>query len=163
MQPLQVQDVIELLRDEIDRVGGQSEWARQTGVQRALINRVLNGRILPPSQLCRVLGLEWVLVRHVAQSDGETKSVIIGHRDFIRILREEINKAGSIIAWSKRFGVDRTHLSSVLHKRRPPDKKILAALDVSEVLVQAEGSEAAIRNRWRQNIAPGREKRHARW
>ena len=51
MTPLNIQDVIELLRAEIDRVGGQSEWARQTGIERSQINRVLNGRRLPPNTL----------------------------------------------------------------------------------------------------------------
>jgi len=158
MRPLQVQDVIKLLRDEIERAGSQSEWARQTGVQRTQINRVLNLRRLPPSQLCRALGLEWVIVRHAAESDGFD---IVSYRDFIRTLREEINKAGSITAWSKHFGVDRSHLSMVVHKRRSPDKRILAALNLSEVLVCANESDAA-RNRRRQNRT-SKGQPHARW
>jgi hypothetical protein len=165
MTPLNIQDVIELLRAEIDRVGGQSEWARQTGIERALINRVLNGRRLPPSILCRALGLEWVLV-HQAQCDGETKPVIVGNRDFLRILRKEIRKAGSVIAWTRRVGVDRTYLSNVLHGRKSPSKKILAALNLSEVLVRA--NDAAIKdlwlhNLWLRNKAPGKKQPHARW
>jgi hypothetical protein len=162
MKILNIEDVLELLRRDINRVGGQSEWARQTGIERTLISRVLNGRRLPPSQLCRALGLEWVVVRHVAQRDGQTKSVIIGYRDFLRILRKEIKKAGSIIAWSRQIGVDRTYPSSVLHKRKSPGKKILAALSLSEALVCANESEAA-RNRWRQNRTPGKGQPHARW
>ena len=157
-----IQDVIELLRRETDRVGGQSEWARQTGIQRPLINRVLNGRRLPPLQLCRALGLEWVIVRHVAQKGGETKSVIISNRDVLLMLRKEIENAGSITACSRQMGVDRSNLSSVLHKRRRPDKKILAVLNLSEALVCAKEFEVAEWNS-RQNRAPGKGQPHARW
>ena len=63
MQILHVQDVIKMLREEVERAGGQSEFARQKGVQRPLINKVLSGDRLPPLGLCRALALEWVLVR----------------------------------------------------------------------------------------------------
>ena len=157
MTPLNVQDVIELIRGEIDRVGGQSEWARQTGIQRPVINRVLNGRRLPPSQLCRILGLEWVIVRNVAETEDETKLTFISSREVLLILKKEIKKVGSIIAWSRQMGVERSHLSSVLHKRRSPDKKILAALKLSEVLVCAAKSEAT------RDRMPSKRRRHARW
>jgi hypothetical protein len=41
MKILNIEDVLELLRLDIDRVAGQSEWARQTGVSRIQINRAL--------------------------------------------------------------------------------------------------------------------------
>jgi hypothetical protein len=147
---------MELLRAEIDRVGGQSEWARQTGIQRSLISRVLNGQRLPPSRLCRALGLEWVIVRDVAETGDQTKLTIISNRDVLLILKKEIRRVGSIIAWSRQMGVERSHLSSVLHKRRAADKKILAALKLSEALVCANEAEAKIRKRT--SGSP-----HARW
>jgi DNA-binding phage protein len=156
MTPLNVQDVIELIRGEIDRVGGQSEWARQTGIQRPVINRVLNGRRLPPSQLCRILGLEWIIVRQVAQGACQAGPVPVSQREFHLILREEIKRAGSIIAWSRQMGINRSHLSSVLHKRRPPDRNLLAALNLAQVLVRLQGSEAA-------NKAARARRRHAQW
>jgi DNA-binding phage protein len=162
MEPLEVQDVLRLLRGEVDRVGGQSEWARKTGIDRAMINRVLNGRRLPPSHVCRALGLEWIIARH-AQTHDQPKLIIVSNQAFLLILKEEIKKAGSIANCARRIGVNRSHLSCVLHKRRPPDKKILAALDLSLALVRSEGSEAAIRERWRQNIVYGRGTRHAQW
>jgi DNA-binding phage protein len=157
MTPLNVQEVIELLRAQVNRVGGQSEWARQTGIQRPLISRVLNGRRLPPSHLCRALGLEWVVVRNVAETEDQTKLTFISNREVLLILKKEIKKVGSIIAWSRQMGVERSHLSSVLHKRRSPDKKILAALKLSEVLVCAAKSEAT------RNRIPSKRQQHARW
>jgi hypothetical protein len=157
VKPLNVQEVIELLRAQVNRVGGQSEWARQTGIQRPLISRVLNGQRLPPSHLCRALGLEWVIVRDVGKTEDKTKLTIIRNREVLLILKKEIKKVGSIIAWSRQMGVERSHLSSVIHKRRSPDKKILAALKLSEVLVCAAKSEAT------RNSMPGKRQRHARW
>jgi DNA-binding phage protein len=159
MTPFNVQDVIELIRGEIERVGGQSEWSRQTGIQRSLINRVLNGQRMPPSQLCRILGLEWVIVRHIAQGACQAEAVLVSQREFHLILREEIERAGSIIAWSRQMGINRSHLSSVLHKRRPPDRNLLAALNLAQVLVRLQGSEAAIRSH---KTARAR-RRHAQW
>jgi DNA-binding transcriptional regulator YdaS (Cro superfamily) len=42
-------DVLRLLREDVDRAGGQSAWARRSGIDRVYLNRVLNGkRPLPP-------------------------------------------------------------------------------------------------------------------
>jgi DNA-binding phage protein len=132
VRPLHVQDVVEMLHREIERVGSQSEWARQYGIDRTQLNRALNGRRLPPSRLCRALGLEWVIVRHPS---GDAHSVIISKRHFLRMLRNEIAKAGGLTAWSRQIGTNRTYLSLVLHERKSPGEKILDALDLSRVLV----------------------------
>ena len=161
MQTLRVQDVIKLLREKLERVGSQSEFARQTGIQRTLINEVLCGKRLPPLQLCRALGLEWVLVKQVAPSGCGTEFDIITSRDFSRILREEIDKAGSIAAWARQFGLDRTHLSAVLHKHRSPDQRIIAALNLCEVLVHA--SDLGATHRLRRHTRTRRRQPHARW
>jgi hypothetical protein len=43
-------DVLRLLHEVVDRAGGQSAWARRSGVDRAFLNQVLRGkRPLPPT------------------------------------------------------------------------------------------------------------------
>jgi DNA-binding phage protein len=37
-------DVLRLLHEVVDRAGGQSAWARQTGVDRVYLNKVLRGK-----------------------------------------------------------------------------------------------------------------------
>jgi DNA-binding phage protein len=37
-------DVLRLLHEVVDRAGGQSAWARRSGIDRAHLNRVLNGK-----------------------------------------------------------------------------------------------------------------------
>jgi DNA-binding phage protein len=36
--------VLRLLHEVVDRAGGQSAWARQTGVDRVYLNKVLRGK-----------------------------------------------------------------------------------------------------------------------
>jgi hypothetical protein len=57
-------DVLRLLHEEVDRAGGQSAWARRSGVDRVYLNRVLNGkrplspRIVKALKLKRVFAYE---------------------------------------------------------------------------------------------------------
>ena len=140
MKPLRVRDVLILLRRDIDRAGGQSEWSRQTGISRTYINRVLKGRKPPGPSICRALGLERAVLRDVAKRVDSTKPVDL---DEIRlILQEEIKKAGSVSAWCRQVGLDRSNLSQVLHKRRTLGNKILAALKLSNVLLAADVTSA---------------------
>jgi hypothetical protein len=158
---LGIKDVLELLLRDIERMGGQSEWARQTGVSRMQINRALNGRRMPTSQLCRALELEWVIVRHVEGKDGQQQPIMMEKRDFLLILNAEIEKVGSITVWCEKTGFNRTFVSQVLNKRRPASSKLIAALNLAEVLVRATKS-AAVEGRRKKRPA-GKRHPHARW
>jgi DNA-binding phage protein len=50
-------DVIRLLRSEIERAGGQSALARREHIDRTLLNRVLCGRKRPTKEIIRALKL----------------------------------------------------------------------------------------------------------
>jgi DNA-binding phage protein len=57
-------DVLRLLREDVDRAGGQSAWARRSGIDRVHLNKVLNGeRPLSPN-IVRALKLKKVYVAH---------------------------------------------------------------------------------------------------
>jgi DNA-binding phage protein len=145
MKTLLVPDLLRLLRRDINRVGGQSEWARQTDICRTYINRVLNGRKPPGPSICRALGLKRAALRDVAEMSDATK--VVDLKEVSLILREEIEKAGSISAWCRQVGLDRSHLSQVLHKRKRLGNKILAALKLSNVLLDVDNTRAAGRQR----------------
>ena len=163
MQILTVEDVVELLRRDIDRVGSQSEWARQTGIQRPELSRVLNGHRLPSSSICEALKLKRVLVRRVSAGNDPTKPAIISRKDVLLILRERIKKAGSITSWSKLVGVDRSHLSKVLHNvRMSMGPRILAILGLSEVLIRGNESRAATGKRGRHDAELGKKRPRGR-
>ena len=58
---LRIEDVIRLLRDEVERVGSQSEWARRKGVARTSLSHALSGRKRPTKDILKTLKLEKVV------------------------------------------------------------------------------------------------------
>jgi hypothetical protein len=63
MRMLDLDDVVCLLRSEVSRAGGQAAWANATGVNRVLVNRVLNGQRPPTKKMISALELRTVFVR----------------------------------------------------------------------------------------------------
>jgi hypothetical protein len=59
--------------------------------------------------------------------------IVLSRHDVIYLLRSEVERAGGQVAWSKKLGIDRTHLNSVLNGRRPLTQSILAALNLDTV------------------------------
>jgi hypothetical protein len=57
MHILDVEDVVRLLRSEVKRAGGQAAWASKTGLNRIVINEVLNGKTLPTKKSIKALKL----------------------------------------------------------------------------------------------------------
>ena len=57
MRMLDNKDAIRLLRSKVERVGGQSAWARRERIDRTLINRVLCGQKPPTEKIIRALKL----------------------------------------------------------------------------------------------------------
>jgi DNA-binding phage protein len=62
-------DVLERLRLSVKRAGGQSAFARQTGMDRTHLNHVLNGKRLPSGSIIDALNLGIVFVA-LDQYDG---------------------------------------------------------------------------------------------
>jgi hypothetical protein len=90
----------------------------------------------PGPSICRALGLEKAVLRDVAMRAESARPIDL---DEIRvILPEEIKRAGSVSAWCRQVGLDRSNLSQVLHKRRRLGGKILAALKLSNFLLDAD-------------------------
>jgi hypothetical protein len=58
---LSSQDVIELLRAEIEKAGTESAWARRTGANRTSVNLALKGRLGLQKNLLDALGLDMVV------------------------------------------------------------------------------------------------------
>jgi DNA-binding phage protein len=57
---LDEKDVLQLLNEVIDRAGGQSAWAKRTGVDRVGLNKVLRGRRPLNSKILQALKLKKV-------------------------------------------------------------------------------------------------------
>jgi hypothetical protein len=58
---LSSQDVIDLLRAEIEKAGTESAWARRTGANRTSVNLALKGRLGLQKNLLDALGLDMVV------------------------------------------------------------------------------------------------------
>jgi DNA-binding phage protein len=55
-------DVVRLLRRMVERAGGQAAWAKETGTNRAVVNKILNGQMQPSKKIIRALKLRVVFV-----------------------------------------------------------------------------------------------------
>ena len=64
---LEAKDVIALLRSEVARAGSQAAWAKQAGVNRIAVNKILNGRGLPTKKILKALKLRTVFVSELEE------------------------------------------------------------------------------------------------
>jgi hypothetical protein len=60
MPVLELDDVLVLLRQEVEQAGGQVAWSQRTGVDRVSLNRVLNGYRPPSARMIEALYLRVV-------------------------------------------------------------------------------------------------------
>jgi hypothetical protein len=153
-----ISEVLELLRSDIQRVGGQAEWARQKGVPRTQVNRALNRQRFPSTQICDALGLEWAITREAAQGDDAGYFIILSNRDAILLLRSQVEKFGGVMAWCRQNGLNQPYVSRVLYGHKRASKKLLSALGLSEVLVRA----AKAKPKSRKQVG-SKHRRNARW
>jgi hypothetical protein len=73
--------------------------------------------------------------REVVKSGG--KQTLLTEDDVLRLLRAEIAKAGSQLAWASQMGVERTIVNGMLHGKRRPQPKVLRALGLKIVVAYA--------------------------
>jgi ribosome-binding protein aMBF1 (putative translation factor) len=59
-QILDLEDVMRLLRSEIERAGSQRAFARKAGVNNSVVSRTMSGQVLPSQKILRALKLHIV-------------------------------------------------------------------------------------------------------
>ena len=62
MRVLEVEDVIRLLRSEVERMGSQSAFPKAAGVDRAIVCKILRGRAPLQPKILRALNVRMVFV-----------------------------------------------------------------------------------------------------
>ena len=62
MRTFELEDVILLLRSKVKRAGGQTAWAKKTGIDRTILSRVLSGHRQPTKAILGALNLRIVFV-----------------------------------------------------------------------------------------------------
>jgi hypothetical protein len=65
---------------------------------------------------------------------GVENTKLLDDKDVLRLLREDVDRAGGQSAWARRSGIDRTHLSRVLKGKRPLSPTIVQALKLKRVV-----------------------------
>jgi DNA-binding phage protein len=62
MRILEVDDVISLLRSEVERAGTQEAWGKKNGIDRTAINKTLKGERSPSTAILKALRLRVAFV-----------------------------------------------------------------------------------------------------
>jgi DNA-binding transcriptional regulator YdaS (Cro superfamily) len=106
---LDLQNVLRPIERQVQQAGGQSAWARRTGVNRTNLNKLPQGRRPPSPQFIKALGLKKVVT---CASPGDN--------DLVPLLRRAVERAGSTSAWSPRTG---TLISLVINGKRAPSSQ----------------------------------------
>jgi lambda repressor-like predicted transcriptional regulator len=83
MHILELEDIVSLLRSEVERAGSQAAWSKKTGINRTLLNGVLNRRRPPTSPIIMKalkLRLVFVFKSELAHSKQPTTGFRRPHR-----------------------------------------------------------------------------------
>jgi hypothetical protein len=106
MRVLKPKEIVQLLRTEVKTAGSQRAWAKKAGIERPLVNKILRGRKQPTEKIILALGLRRVLQQRAdIQKLRPTKELDV--EGILRLLRAEVQRAGSQMAFAKIAGVDR--------------------------------------------------------
>jgi DNA-binding phage protein len=62
MRILEPEDVVSLLRAEVQRAGGVSAWSKKNGVHRTIVSKALNNLKPPTKSIIKALKLRMVFV-----------------------------------------------------------------------------------------------------
>jgi DNA-binding phage protein len=128
---LRIEDVVCVLQDEVRKAGGQAELARKTGVNRPNLNSTMTGKRPPTNDILRALKL-----RKVFAYEKETKTrgqELLRIEGIVRIIRDEVERAGSQAQWARKNGVHGSSLSATITGKAPPTKDILRALSLRKI------------------------------
>jgi DNA-binding phage protein len=117
--PLDADEVLAMLQEAVRNAGGQSDWARQAGVNRTTLNQVLQRRRSLTEPIVAALGL------HVVESPSAAE--VVEH------LAKEVESAGSQTECARRTGLNRSYLTHVLNGRSPGGD-ILKALNLTKIV-----------------------------
>jgi DNA-binding phage protein len=128
---LRIEDVVCVLQDEVRKAGGQAELARKTGVNRPNLNSTITGKRPPTNDILRALNLRKVFAyEKEAKTRGQEPLRIEG---IVRIIRDEVERAGSRAQWARKNGVHGPSLSGTITGKAPPTKDILRALNLRKM------------------------------
>jgi len=63
LRALKPKEILQLLRAEVTKAGGQEAWAKKAGIDRALVNKVIHQKRPVSRNMMKALGLRVVIVK----------------------------------------------------------------------------------------------------
>jgi hypothetical protein len=63
MRILEPKEILQLLGAEVTKAGGQEAWAKKSGIDRALVNKVIHQKRPVSQKIMKALGLRVVVVK----------------------------------------------------------------------------------------------------
>jgi DNA-binding transcriptional regulator YdaS (Cro superfamily) len=112
--------VLRLLRQKVER-SSQMGWARRMGLSRTYLNKVLHGRKPLPQSIAEALGLRKIV--KCAASENKARALLL----------RAVERAGSISAWSRHTGIDRSVVSLVVNGKRSFSPPFFRALRIKRI------------------------------
>jgi len=129
-------ETLKLLRSRVDSAGGQVAFAKQSGIDRSHLNRVIKGKKAMGSVILTALNLRifYQPIERARRSDTH----LLSQDDVLKLLRSRVKSLGGQVAFSKQMGVERTYLNTVLNGRKGIGPSIMEALNLRIVYAPAE-------------------------
>ena len=127
---LGLEDVVRILRDEVERAGSQAEWARQESVHSPDLCSTVTGKRPPTKDILRALRLKKAFAY---QSISGRNRRLLKLEEVVRRLRAEVETAGGQAVWARKTGVNRPNMNCALTGKRPPMNDVLRALGLRKV------------------------------
>lgn len=128
---LRAREVVRIIQEEVESAGGQAELARKAGLNRPNLNSSLSGRRPPAGDILRALSLRKV---SAYEKEGRTRDQeLLRIEAVVRILRDEVQRAGSQAEWARQNRVHLGSLNSTINGNVYPTKDILSALGLRKV------------------------------
>jgi hypothetical protein len=128
---LGLEDIVRILRKKVEKAGSQAEYARQESIRPSNLSSTINARRPPTHDVLRALNLRKVFACEPVTKNRSARMLALD--GVVRLLHEEVDKAGGQTKFARRHGVNRPNLNSALLKKRPPTGDALRAIRLRKI------------------------------
>lgn len=127
MPILTEEDVIAVLRAEVQKFASITAWAKIVSLDRSCVSSAVHQNRPVSQSIIRALGLRTAVI------DGA--SHILTKNDILKLLRANVVAVGGQSAWARKNQMNRVLLNKALRKRRPLPAAMIRALGLRVVVI----------------------------
>jgi len=142
---LRLDDVVRVLRQEVQKVGTQAEFARKGKVRATNLNSTITGKRPPTKDVLRTLNLKKVFAYEPSMK--QRKPAILRLDEMVRLLRAAVEQAGGQAEFARKERVNRPNLNSTLLGKRPPTRDVLKALKLGKIFAYEPVAKRRVKSR----------------